>query len=228
MKKNQTTYNMKKVLFLVLSAICLLTACQSAPKGDITSADDSPLILLNRKVLERVKHDIARQAPDLMPAFNALIKAADEYLQEEPLSVMMKKQTAPSGSKHDYVSRAPYWWPDASKADGLPYIRKDGERNPELDDFTDHIYLSKLCNMVSKLALAYYLTDNEAYAQKAAVMLRTWFLDAETQMNPNLNYAQQIPGVTDGRGIGIIETPCIAEMLDYVNTLWEENLPIYC
>ncbi|MDO4949794.1 MAG: heparinase II/III family protein [Bacteroidales bacterium] len=207
---------MKKALFLVLSAIFVLTACQSAPKAASTSADESPLILLNRKVLERVKHDIARQNPDLMPAFNALTKAADGYLQEEPLSVMMKKQTAPSGSKHDYVSRAPYWWPDASKADGLPYIRKDGERNPELDDFTDHIYLSKLCNMVSKLALAYYFTGREAYAEKAAVMLRTWFLDDETKMNPNLNYAQQIPGVTDGRGIGIIETPCIAEMLDYV------------
>ena len=28
-------------------------------------------------------------------------------------------------------SVGPYWWPDPSKPDGLPYIRKDGHKNPE-------------------------------------------------------------------------------------------------
>ena len=56
----------------------------------------------------------------------------------KPPSVMDKGVTPPSGDKHDYMSQAPYWWPDPTKPDGSPYIRKDGERNPEIDKITDH------------------------------------------------------------------------------------------
>ena len=36
------------------------------------------------------------------------------------------------------MSQAPYFWPDPTKPNGLPYIRRDGERNPELNKITDH------------------------------------------------------------------------------------------
>ena len=69
---------------------------------------------------------------------------------------MEKKHLPPSGNKHDYMSLAPYHWPDPSKPDGLPYIRKDGETNPEVREYKDKEYMPKLCAMVHTLGLAYF------------------------------------------------------------------------
>jgi hypothetical protein len=55
------------------------------------------------------------------------------------------------------------------------------------------------------LSLAWYYTENEAYAKHASTIIRTWFLSNETRMNPNLNHAQIIPGINTGRYIGIID-----------------------
>jgi hypothetical protein len=103
------------------------------------------------------------------------------------------------------MSMGPYWWPDPDKPDGLPYIRRDGEVNPDRDKY-DNASLSPMCGHVATLSLASYLLNSDMYAEHAALLLRTWFLDAETRMNPHLEYGQAIPGICDGRGIGIIDT----------------------
>src|SRR4029079_12800027 len=131
-------------------------------------------------------------------------------------SVMDKAITPPSGDKHDYVSQAPYWWPDPSKPDGKPYIRKDGVRNPEIDRITDHDKLGRLIDAVATLGVTYAYTGREAYATHAGRLVRAWFVDPATRMNPNLQFGQYVPGVNQGRGIGIIETRGLPEMLDGV------------
>jgi hypothetical protein len=50
-------------------------------------------------------------------------------------------------------------------------------------------------------------------------MLREFFLDEETKMLPHLKYAQAIPGVCNGRGIGIIDTLHITEVPFAIRTL---------
>ena len=146
--------------------------------------------------------------------FATLLEDAAKALAVKPMSVMDKTITPPSGDKHDYMSQAPYWWPDPAKADGRPYIRKDGQRNPEIDRLPDHDNLGRLNSAVATLGLAYRLSGKPEYAHHAARLTRVWFLDAATRMQPHLKYGQGIPGINDGRGIGIIETRGLPDLLD--------------
>jgi hypothetical protein len=157
---------------------------------------------------------------DLKPALEQLRGEADKALQFTQVSVMDKKLVADSGDKHDYMSIAPYFWPDPNKADGFPYIRRDGEVNPERHNRnTDSAAFSATVGNVQTLALAYYFTDKPEYAAHAAKLLRVWFLDPATRMNPNLNFAQAIPGKTAGRGTGIIDTVSLIGLVDGIGLL---------
>lgn len=51
---------------------------------------------------------------------------ADAATGRGPYSVVDKAAPAASGDPHDYLSLAPYWWPDPDAPDGLPHIRRDG------------------------------------------------------------------------------------------------------
>jgi hypothetical protein len=104
--------------------------------------------------------------------------------------------------------------PDATKPDGLPYIRKDGQRNPEVDRITDHKNLLWLSDALPTLGLAFYFTGREAYADQAARLVRVWFLDPATRMNPNLQFGQGIPGRETGRAAGIVETRYLPDIID--------------
>lgn len=140
------------------------------------------------------------------PALQRLRRDADKALKATPGSVMDKTKVPPSGDKHDYLSLAPYSWPDPSKPDGLPWINRDGEVNPESKVGTDHDALDRMCSQVETLALAYRITKHQPYAEKAATVLKVWFLDPATKMNPHLQYAQGVMGRDTGRGTGIIDT----------------------
>jgi len=148
-----------------------------------------------------------------------VIDRANKVLTEKPHSVVDKAKTPPSGSKHDYMSLAPYFWPDPSKPDGKPYIRKDGQHNPETKTISDHEYLGELDERCKYLSLAYYFTGDEKYATKMKELLAVWFLNPDTKMNPSLTYAQAVLGVNDGRGIGIIESRSLAWVADWMGLL---------
>ncbi|MBC7948682.1 MAG: alginate lyase family protein [Chitinophagaceae bacterium] len=158
-----------------------------------------------------------------MALVSQLIHQADSLVGIRPMSVIDKALVPVSGNKHDYMSQAPYFWYDSTKPNGLPYFRRDGVRNPEIYKITDRTYLGQLENASSKLALAWYLSGNEKYAAKAALLLRTWFLDEATRMNPHLEYGQAIPGVNTGRGIGIIETIALTNIADAAGILTGSN-----
>lgn len=208
---------MKKRLIWVVSWLMLLSTIACAQKQVQETKEATPtLIMLNGMVLQRSKNAIQRREDFVMPAYEALITKADKMLDEGPFTVMNKEQTPPSGNKHDYMSMAPYWWPDPDKADGLPYIRRDGEVNPETRLCTDHQQLHRMAECVRVLALAYYFSEDERYATHAAKLLKAWFLDDATKMNPHLTYAQSIPGITEGRSYGIVDAQCLPRMLDGV------------
>lgn len=172
----------------------------------------------NRGHLDRVKSQIER--PMYSQAYRSLLSDADKLLDAEPLSVMMKKRPSPSGDNHDYTSLARYFHPDPSKPDGLPYINRDGVTNPEIN-LWDRNRLGETAGRVSTLALAWHLSGDERYAAKATQLLKVWFLDPSTRMNPNFEYAQMVPGVNGnkGRAFGVLDGYSFVEMLDGVALL---------
>ena len=168
--------------------------------------------------LARVKAELSQ--PAYAAAYRQLLSEAERQTSREPLSVMMKEKVAASGDKHDYLSLSRYFWPDPTKSDGLPYISRDGVSNPELEKL-DRPKLSEMAAGVTTLSLAWYFSGEERYAQKAAEQLRVWFLNKDTRMNPNMNYAQIVPGKFNGKGrcYGVIDSYSFVEMLDAVQLL---------
>ena len=152
----------------------------------------------------------------LKPAMDALRADAAKALTSGPWSVTEKKLLPPSGDARDYQSFGPYWWPDSTKPGGLPYIRRDGEMNPVMRRESDAPRLYAMTDAVETLALAYWFTNKEPYAERATLLLRRFFLDTLTGMHAHLRYGQAIPGVTAGRGIGIIDTRDLVRVGDAI------------
>ncbi len=153
-----------------------------------------------------------------MPALARLQSEAGEALKAGPFSVVFKQAVPPSGNRHDYMSLAPYWWPNPDTPDGLPYVHRDGETNPERDAY-DRLPIANMESAVSTLALAYHLTGNEPYAAHASKLIKAWFLDEATYMNPHANYGEAIRGITEGRAAGIIGVRYVIKVADAVGLL---------
>jgi len=194
-------------LSLVLFLVSSTPAWQGGPR----------LCSLDAERLRQARSRLTDAA--LRPAMEALSREADKALKAGPFSVIQKERVAPGGDKHDYLSLAPYWWPDPKSKDGLPYIRRDGETNPDSKRGTDAPVIVEMAGAVETLAIAYYFTGEERYAERAALLIRAWFLDSATKMNPNFRYAQAIPGHNDGRGAGLIESRHFIKVVDAAGLL---------
>ena len=147
-------------------------------------------------------------------SYRHVLEEAALALEAGPFSVTDKTMVPPSKDMHDYLSLSPYWWPDESKPDGLPWIRKDGKTNPvSKTPDTDSRRIGHFTRSVRVLAIAYYFSGDEKYAERAIEYLRVWFLNPETRMNPNLNFAQGVPGIAPGRRSGLIDSRSLADRL---------------
>ncbi len=165
--------------------------------------------------VERARRQLRAGDATLQAALARWLAKADAALQAPPGSVVDKPQPAASGDPHDYLSFAPYYWPAPGRQGGLPYVRRDGEFNPEIfGERADKTRLLVMTAATETLGLAYGLTGNQAYAEQAARHLRAWFLAPATRMNPHLNYAQVIPGTTRGRAFGVLEGHYLLPALD--------------
>lgn len=176
--------------FLSLSA-----AAVAAPRSAFGGADD--LLQHPRKtvvVLERER----------------VLTASRRYLQEQPTTIVSAPAVRSAGGLHDYFSEADYFWPDPKTPNG-PYINRDGESNP--GNFNTHrLLLIRLSIEVPALAAAWMLTKRRNFADHAAAHLRAWFIEPATRMNPNLQYAQAVRGISTGRSYGIIDTLHLVEV----------------
>jgi hypothetical protein len=209
------------IFTLTLTCYASKTCCASKTKKAGPLPSPPHIFCLDPQALARAKK-ISKTNPTLKlkTACIALRKKADKSLKAGPFSVMNKKETPPSGDKHDYISFGTYWWPDPNKKDGLPYIRRDGHANPDFISHSDIRSLFSMMNHVETLSLTYYFFDKEEYAAHAAELMRVWFLNPKTKMNPNLNFGQNVPGHgTGGRCYGIIETRDLPIVIDSIGLL---------
>ncbi len=195
--------------------------------GAVAQAPPRVGVLYSADLLDAKKRLQSGDA-SLVAAFNKLKRDAERALGGGTFSVVNKNLVPPSGDKHDYMSIAPYWWPNPNSPNGLPYVRRDGKVNPERNSIPDKKNLESMIASAKTLSLAYFFTGNENYAAHTAKILRVWFLHAETRMNPNLKFAQAVPGRNQGRAAGIIESHNLPTIVDAVGLLagspaWNEN-----
>lgn len=188
-----------RTLFLTLCLLIFTFTCQARPDN---------LVFLSADALVKTRQALQKHQADALTeqAWRQLQRQADKALSQPDPSVMDKGLIPPSGSRHDYLSLSAYWWPDARQKTGLPWIRRDGEVNPDTkNDQTDGVRLARFSADVQALALAWFFSGDTRYASKAQSMIRHWFIDPARRMNPNLNYAQGIPGRTAGRHDGVLD-----------------------
>lgn len=164
--------------------------------------------------------DIADEV--VLPLKDKIIRQADADMSAEPVTVTSFIAERSAGTQHDFYSEGDYWWPDSLNPDG-PYVRRDGCTNP--DNFVQHRHaMIRFSRIVGNLTSAYLLTGNKDYVAPALAHVRAWFIDDSTRMNSNLLYAQAIKGVATGRGIGIIDTIHLIEVVQSLMRLREAGL----
>jgi hypothetical protein len=140
-----------------------------------------------------------------------ILKLANEALDLRPPAVTDYIATNSAGGPHDFFSQADYSWPNPTSKNGLPYVGRDGQTNPR--NFEHHrMAMRHMKDAVAALAAAYALTGDDKYIPKANELLRVFFLNEKTRMNPNLRYAQAELGRSTGNAIGIIDTLHLAEL----------------
>jgi Alginate lyase len=140
-----------------------------------------------------------------------ILRLAAKAMEMKPPAITDEIATNSAGGLHDFFSQADYAWPNPTNKTGLPYVDRDGESNPNV--FTYHrMAMRNMKDAVAALAAAYAITGNDKYARKAAQFIQVFFLDAQTRMNPNLQYAQAVLGSSTGRSYGIIDTLHLVEL----------------
>jgi hypothetical protein len=175
----------------------LLLAALSAQAASI------PMTLVSDDEADPIHSAILRKELWTQDAVRRLRAAADKSMKEGPWSVTTDRPRDVELDSHDYYSEAPYWWPDPANPGG-PFLRKDGQVNPAR--FTaNRNALGSMCDAVFTLGTAAFFLDDPRYAQRASRLINTWFINPKLRMNPNLDYAQAVPGVNTGRGNGILD-----------------------
>lgn len=227
--KRDTKNHLSVWSFNILLSLCVSLCSDAIGK---TPFKEDLFIYYDKHAIAKTKLELSanRAGKDRKNAFDSLIDDANKALGQANESVTYKTMLPPSKNKNDYMSISRYWWPNKTSKSGLPWIRKDGKTNPDTQsDHVDRARLARLSFAIRNLGLAYYFTEEEKYAKKAVEMVLVWFLNEDTYMKPNLNFAQSVPGqkprksgILDGRDIPV-------EILDSVTMIkqskhWNRSL----
>jgi hypothetical protein len=199
-----------------LAIICAATATA----GEIT--DPPRVFQCSGAALAAARERAMAGDPKISGVVEQLRDRGNSLLNDGPFSIVDKKHPLPGVDPHDYVSLAPYYWPNPNTPDGVPYIRRDGVRNPETIGYDAKVF-SAFSEHVWGLALSGYITGDGRYSRRAALLVRAWFFDPATRMNPNLDHAQFVKGENLGRGTGVLDSVRFLNVLDGVGLLQKSS-----
>jgi len=148
-----------------------------------------------------------------------------------PWSVTYNDATPPSGDKRDYYTWGGYVWPchwtcdqagfqpakcgawnaslrtfgECNTSSGKPWVSRDGYFNAAGEEDLNALIVT--AETMETLTLAWWFAPNHSnsisWARTAAQLIRTFFLDNATGMNPRMSYASAIPGYYDGTAGGM-------------------------
>ncbi|OBZ76953.1 hypothetical protein A0H81_03400 [Grifola frondosa] len=147
-----------------------------------------------------------------------------------PWTVTSKTIMPPSQDKHDYVSWAPYSWPNCTGVGNTteltpeqiwvtcPYYTRDGLFNPDARLVNDVGAFGNMSDAVFYNALAWAINGSSVYSANVAQYIQTWFVDPDTAMNPNLNFAQMARGPNGqvGQHTGVLDLKCMTKVVSAV------------
>ncbi|MGB6220312.1 alginate lyase family protein [Haloferula sp.] len=198
---------------IVLALLVFAQPLHSRESAD-SSKEGSDLVYFNEGHLARVKSAIRAGDPYFLENYRKILAESELLLTQPADPVVNKTMMPPSGDKHDYLSYAPYRWPDEDKADGLPWKAIDGVTNPAArGPDTDYTRLSDFSSAMETLSFAYYFSGDTRYSDRALELMELWFVNPDTRVNPNLNYTQHVPGLAEGRAAGILEWARISNVI---------------
>jgi len=200
-------YKIKKVLLLFVIL------------GSISFGVKAQLNYLGPYLIDNLAHQqnltlLKDQDQNFMRKVQLLVKKSNVILKSPNYSVTYFKggQMAPSGDKHDYYSISTYH--DLDQNGKIKY--QDGKRNSTIRDFRDKQQLWDMVVDLEALSLTYCFTKDERYSKKAKELLSVFFLNKETAMNPNLNYAQVRPDTKQGTFPGLVDVIVLAQIPDII------------
>ena len=209
---------------IVILVICLMPNLVQATKNTVKSNSEynpfheliqnssSNFKITESKLSQLVIENIRKET----------IAKAEEMMNEKPVTVTAAFCKRSAGGKHDFYSEGDYWWPDTINPDG-PYIRKDGQTNPEI--FSDHRHaMIRFSEITATLTSAWLVSGNKNYAVKAVEHLNAWMVDTATMMNPDMLYAQAIWGRFTGRGVGLIDAYHLVEVAQSAKILIDNDV----
>ena len=220
----------KKYMILLFSLACASSVAEqvyaenNSMMKDMIESSSKPVsqisdyryLSLQMDDIDALYTKIQNRDKQALEFYNALLKQADEEInRNKTYTVVNKTDTPPSGSKHDYVSMAPYFWPNPDTKDGIPYVYRDGRINPETKEKnTDQAELNAMADAVWTLGQAYYYSKENKYVERMNAIVNSFFLDSKTMMNPNFNFSQYAKGSNNGRPAGIIASAVLTKAME--------------
>ncbi|WP_044213493.1 glycoside hydrolase family 2 TIM barrel-domain containing protein [Flammeovirga sp. OC4] len=206
------------IVLLIFFTVNNVSASEPNKKGQ-------PLIFLNGEQLDASKEKIANGESLFVQAYDSIIAYADQELKKKIDPVTNKTVLPASGDIHDYHTIGAYYWPDSTKEDGLPWVYKDGEFNPiNRGPATDWERRKDMLSSLHTLNLAYYFSEDNKYIVKARKIVRTWFINEKTKVNPNVDYGKAIPGKVPGTNFAIIDWTDIGKVITTIQLLEKASL----
>ena len=148
-------------------------------------------------------------------AVNKAIANGYKALKQPIRVITTKSYMVDTENKHNFNSVAPYWH---QQEDGT-WKSIDGKANGLSGKIGDTVKLQRgVGKEVPTLALAYVASsdpeEKEKFAARAVEYCQKFFLDPDTHMNPNLDYAQLIPGQKKIRIETVVEGEKLVDIVD--------------